>query len=492
MTKTVENIHFFNTLTRKKERFVPIEKGKARMYTCGPTVYDFAHIGNFRAFIFEDLLRRWLEYRGFQVTQIMNLTDVDDRTIAASKKQGIPLNQHTEQYIKAFFEDINSLNIQRATVYPRATEHIPEMVALIKKLMDKGYAYKGEDGSIYYDISKFKNYGQLSKVKVEELKAGARVKVDEYDKAEAQDFALWKAWTEEDGNVFWETAIGKGRPGWHIECSAMSMKYLGETFDVHTGGVDNLFPHHENEIAQSEAATGKRFVNYWLHCEHLLVEGKRMGKRFGNYYTVKDLIEKLGHDRRAVRYLLLSTHYRQQFNFTFEGLEAARGAVDRLVNFMYRLLDADGNGSGEKAKLLIERIQNDFGEAMDDDLNIGDALAALFDFVREVNNLIDGNLLSNKEAQEIYKLMLSFDKVLGVIGEIRKMVTRTLTSDYDISVSSRGVELPKEAEELIRKREEARKAKDWKTADQIRVQLKAMGIIIEDTAQGYRVEIEKR
>jgi cysteinyl-tRNA synthetase len=475
MTKPAENIHLFNTLTRKKERFIPLEKGKVKMYTCGPTVYDFAHIGNFRAFIFEDLLRRWLEYRAFRVTQIMNLTDVDDRTIAASKEQGIPLNQHTEQYIKAFFEDVDTLNIQRATVYPRATEHIPEMVALIKKLMDKGYAYKGEDGSIYYEISKFKNYGQLSKVKVEELKAGARVKVDEYDKAEAQDFALWKAWTEEDGDVFWETEIGKGRPGWHIECSSMSMRYLGETFDIHTGGVDNLFPHHENEIAQSEAATGKKFVNYWLHCEHLLVEGKRMGKRFGNYYTVKDLIEKLGHDRCALRYLLLSTHYRQQFNFTFEGLEAARGAVDRLVNFMYRLLDADGKGSGEKAKLLIERIQEDFGEAMDDDLNIGDALAALFDFVREANNLIDGNLLSKKEAQGIYELMLGFDKVLGVIGEVKKEER-----------------LPKEAEELIRKREEARKARDWKTADEIRVQLKAMGIIVEDTAQGYRVRIEKR
>lgn len=473
MDLSAGNVQFFNTLTRKKEKFIPIEKGKVKMYACGPTVYDFAHIGNFRAFIFEDLLRRWLEYRGFQVTQIMNLTDVDDRTIAASKKQGIPLNQHTEKYIKAFFEDVDALNIQRARVYPRATEHIPEMVTLIKKLMEKGYAYKGEDGSIYYDISKFSKYGQLSKFRVGELKPGARVKVDEYEKAEARDFALWKAWTEEDGNVFWETEIGKGRPGWHIECSAMSMKYLGETFDIHCGGVDNMFPHHENEIAQSEAATGKKFVNYWLHNEHLLVEGKRMGKRFGNYYTLRDLL-KMGHDPRAIRYLLLSTHYRQQFNFTFEGLEAAKGAIERLTNFIYRLKEADGKGIGEKIKQLINQAKKAFGETMDDDLNIGPALATLFDFVREVNNLLDANILSKEEAEEVYELIVGFDKVLGVIGKVTKEE-----------------KLPREAEELIQKREEARKIKDWKTADRIREQLKAMGITIEDTPQGVKWRTQK-
>src|SRR3972149_810796 len=317
----------------------------------------------------------------------MNLTDVDDKTIAASKKFGILLAKHTMQYIEAFFNDLETLNIEKAEYYPRATEHIPEMVALIKKLMKKGHAYKGEDDSIYYDISKFKEYGKLSKFKVNQLKAGARVKVDEYEKAEAQDFALWKAWTEEDGNVFWDTEIGKGRPGWHIECSAMSMKYLGETFDIHTGGVDNLFPHHENEIAQSEAATGKKFVNYWLHCEHLLVEGKRMGKRFGNYYTVQDPTVKLGHEPLAVRYLLMSTHYRQQFNFTFDGLEATKNAIDRLTNFMYRLKDANGKGSEKEINQLMTRVQKEFGNAMDDDLNIGVAIAALFEFVREVNNL---------------------------------------------------------------------------------------------------------
>jgi len=473
MNSSAENIHLFNTLTRKKERFVPIEKGKVKMYTCGPTVYDFAHIGNFRAFIFEDLLRRWLEYRGLEVTQVMNLTDVDDRTIKASRKQGVPLGEITERYIKAFFEDVATLNIEKAEYYPRATEHIPEMVALIKKLIDKGYAYRGQDGSIYYDISKFKEYGKLAKIKVEDLKPGARVNVDEYAKEEASDFALWKAWDETDGNVFWETEIGKGRPGWHIECSAMSMKYLGETLDIHCGGVDNMFPHHENEIAQSEAATGGKFVNYWLHNEHLLVEGRKMAKRWGNYYTLRDLTAK-GYHPMAIRYLLMSTHYRQQLNFTFEGLEAAKSTLERLTNFIRRLLDVDGKGSGEELKPLIDNVKRGFEEAMDDDLNISVALASLFDFVREVNNLLSGNMLSKKEAEEVYNLMLRFDNVLGVVGQAKEKE-----------------KLPERAEELIRKREDKRKAGHWKEADKIREELKAMGVIVEDTAQGVKWRIEK-
>jgi cysteinyl-tRNA synthetase len=473
MESQADNIRFFNSLRREKERFVPLEKGKVRMYTCGPTVYDFSHIGNFRAFVFEDLLRRWLEYHGLKVTQVMNLTDVDDRTIKASSSQGVPLKEYTERYTSAFFEDVATLNVEKAEYYPKATEHIPEMVTLITKLMEKGYAYQGEDGSVYYDISKFKDYGKLANIKVEDLKAGARVKVDEYAKEEVQDFALWKAWDEGDRDVFWEAPFGKGRPGWHIECSAMSMKYLGETLDIHCGGVDNLFPHHENEIAQSEAATGKKFVNYWLHCEHLLVEGRKMAKRLGNYYTVRDLTAK-GYDPKAIRYLLLATHYRQQVNFTFEGLEAAKKTLERLTNFVRRLLDADGKGSREQLGLLIGRVQKGFGEAMDDDLNVSVALAALFDFVRDVNNLIDGNMLSKSEAHEVYDLMLRFDKVLGVIGIVKKEER-----------------LPKEAEELILKREEARKAKDWKTADEIRQRLKVMGILIEDTAQGVKWRFSK-
>lgn len=473
MVLSEKPIRFFNTLTRRKEKFTPIEKGKVKMYTCGPTVYDFPHIGNFRAFLFEDLLRRWLEYHCFEVIHVMNITDVDDKTIRSARKQQIPLKQYTEYYTEAFFKDITTLKIKKANYYPRATEHIHEMVALVTKLIEKGYGYKGEDGSIYYDISKFENYGAMSKIKVNELKTGARVKVDEYAKEEAQDFALWKAWTEEDDEAFWETEFGKGRPGWHIECSAMSMKYLGETFDIHCGGVDNIFPHHENEIAQSEAATERKFVNYWLHNEHLLVEGKRMSKSLGNYYTLRDLL-KMGYDPRTVRYLLLSTHYRQQLNFTFKGLDASKNAIDRLQNFMYRLLNADGKSCGEKIRQLMRKMQKDFSAALDDDLKISVALAALFDFVREVNSLLDYGMLSREESKEVYKLMARFDKVLNIIGEVK-----------------RDEKLSKEAEKLIKKREESRKTKDWKTADKIREQLKALGIVLEDTPKGVKWRTKK-
>ncbi len=471
-TKSTAGIRIFNTLTRQKEDFQPIEAGKVRMYTCGPTVYDYAHIGNFRAFLFEDLLKRWLQHQGFKVTHIMNLTDIDDKTIKGSQKQQKPLKEYTDFYVKAFFEDIAKLNIEPANVYPRATEHIPEMVNIIQTLIQKGIAYRGEDNSIYFAISKFPNYGKLSHIKTQELKAGARVKQDEYAKEEAQDFALWKAYTPEDGDVFWETELGKGRPGWHIECSAMSMKYLGETFDIHCGGIDNMFPHHENEVAQSEAATGKIFVNYWMHNEHLLVEGKKMSKRFGNFYTLRDLLQK-NCDPLAIRYLLLSTHYRQQFNFTFEGLNAAKSAIERLANLQRRLQDANGTPSGETLTQLIKAVQAGFGEAMDDDLNISVALAALFDFVREINNLLDANALSKDEAAKVTQLIADFDTVLGVIPKTTEET------------------LPKEAEELIKKREEARKAKDWKTADEIRQKLKAMGITVEDTQQGIRWKREK-
>ena len=444
------------------------------MYTCGPTVYDYAHIGNFRAFLFEDLLKRWLIQRGFKVTHVMNLTDVDDRTIKGSQKQQMPLKQFTDFYAKAFFEDIKALNIQSADVYPRATDHIPEMVALIKTLMAKGYAYRSEDGSIYYAISKFPDYGKLSRIKTAELKTGARVSQDEYTKEEAQDFALWKAWVPEDSDVYWETELGKGRPGWHIECSAMSMKYLGETFDIHCGGVDNIFPHHENEIAQSEAATGKKFVVYWMHNEHLLVEGKKMAKRFGNFFTLRDLLAK-GYDSNAIRYLLLSTHYRQQFNFTFEGLESAKGAVERLRNFVRRLHDVDG-GMNSKGKVatLTAKLEACFGGSMDNDLDIGTALASLFDFVREINNLLDANEVSKQEAADAGGLMMRIDEVLGVIGKVE--VEEALPTDINA---------------LVKKREEAREARNWKEADAIRAQLKQMGIVLEDTAQGVRWHKEK-
>ncbi len=473
MTEASTNVQFFNTLTRQKEAFVPLEPGKVKMYTCGPTVYDYAHIGNFRAFVFEDLLKRWLEYRGFKVQHAMNLTDVDDKTIKGSRTQGIPLKQFTDFYAKAFFEDIKKLNIEPANVYPRATEHIPEMITLIKTLLNKGFAYGSEDGSIYFAISKFPDYGKLSKIQVHELKSGARVNVDEYAKEEARDFALWKAWTPEDGDVYWETELGKGRPGWHIECSAMSMKYLGETFDIHCGGVDNMFPHHENEIAQSEAATGKPFVHFWMHNEHLLVEGRKMAKRFGNFYTLRDLLAK-NCDPMAIRYLLLSTHYRQQFNFTFEGLEAAKSAIERLTNVMRRLQDAEGKSSGLAVTELACKVETCFSGAMDDDLNISVALASLFDFARDVNNLLDANAIDKHEADQVLSVFTGFNNVLGVVGEVKKEE-----------------KLPKEILELIAKREEARKAKDWKTADEIRQQLKVMGVIVEDTAQGARWRLGK-
>ena len=474
MSTKQTSICLFNTLTRKKETFIPQTPGKVKLYTCGPTVYDYAHIGNFRAFLFEDLLKRWLTYRGYNVIHIMNLTDIDDKTIKGSQKQGQQLREYTNFYANAFFEDIKALNIQPADVYPRATEHIREMVAIIQTLLKKGVAYKGEDGSIYFSVAKFPTYGKLSHLKVGELKAGARVSQDEYAKEEAQDFALWKAWTQEDGNVYWDTELQRGRPGWHIECSAMSMKYLGETFDIHCGGIDNMFPHHENEIAQSEAATGKTFVNYWMHNEHLQVEGKKMSKRLGNFYTLRDLLAK-GYDPITIRYLLISTHYRQQFNFTFEGLEASKAAVERLRNFVRRLHEAEGTTNPEKVNTLIEKLEACFGGSMDDDLNVGIALSSLFDFVREMNSLLDANLVSKEQAAEVGGLMMKIDDVLGVIGKVE--VEEALSADIDA---------------LVQKREDARKAKNWKEADAIRNQLKEMGIVLEDTAQGIRWHKEKK
>jgi cysteinyl-tRNA synthetase len=474
MNASASDLRFFNTLTRRKEKFTPIEPGKVRMYTCGPTVYDYAHIGNFRAFLFEDLLKRWLEYRGFTVTHVMNITDVDDKTIKGAQKHHIPLSQYTEHYTQAFFEDIKTLNVKPATHYPKATDHIPQMISLIQTLLDKGYAYKSQDGSTYYAINKFKNYGKLAKIHTKELQATARVKQDEYTKEQVQDFALWKAHTPEDGNVFWNTQLGKGRPGWHIECSAMSMHYLGETFDIHCGGIDNIFPHHENEIAQSEAATGKRFVNYWLHNEHLLVEGKKMAKKTGNYYTLRDLLNR-GHDPIAIRYLLQSTHYRAQFNFTLEALDAANTAVERLRNFMRRLQNSKGAGSEGKITQSLHTVHEAFGNAMDDDLNVSVALAALFDFVREVNTLLDAGTVAKGEAESVNAFMTSLDSVLGVIGEVEAEKT-----------------LPLEAEALIQEREEARKARDWARADALRLRLRTMGVVVEDTVEGVKWRLEKK
>ncbi len=417
-------LRFYNTLTRYKDDFHALEPGQVRMYTCGPTVYNYPHIGNYRAYIFEDLLRRYLKYRGYAVTQVMNLTDVEDKAIRDSQKAGMLLHDFTAIYTRAFFEDLRTLNIEPAEVYPAATDHIPEMVVLITQLQERGYTYS-MDGSIYYRIDRFPDYGKLSHLDAETLQRGAsgRVDSDEYTKDDVRDFALWKAWTPDDGDVYWETELGKGRPGWHIECSAMSMKYLGKHFDIHTGGEDNIFPHHENEIAQSEAATGEPFVNYWLHCRHLLVDNQKMSKSLGNFYTLRDLIEQ-GFKPKGLRYALLSIHYRQPLNFTLEGLHAAEQAVQRLLDFMQHLHTAQGQGFDVQP--LLAETQQRFEEALDDDLNIAGALGAIFELVREVNRAITQHQLSAAAAQQVAALMHRFDTVLGLLAEDEHVILRGL------------------------------------------------------------------
>ena len=458
-------LKIYNTLTRKKELFKEIEKGKVSLYTCGPTVYYYAHIGNLRTFVFGDILRRYLRYKGYAIRHVMNITDVDDKTIRDSHKEGISLSKFTAKYSKAFGEDLDTLNIEHPEVFPKATAHINEMLEIIKDLMDKGIAYRASDGSVYFSVDKFKGYGKLSGVKIENLKSGARVSHDEYDKDNASDFALWKAWDEKDGNVFWKTDIGKGRPGWHIECSAMSMKYLGESFDIHAGGVDLIFPHHENEIAQSEAHTGKKFVNYWMHAEHLIVEGKKMSKSLGNFYTLRDLMDH-GRDPIAIRYLFMSTHYRQQLNFTLDSLDAAENSVERLNNFMNMLYSSKGKKKHDEVKDLVKDLEKGFEKSMDDDLNISAALGHIFDFIREINSL-EG--LSKKDAQIILKGMKKIDSVLGIL-------------DTD------PLEIAPDIKQLLAQREEARKMKNWEESDILRNEIEKRGWLVEDTPDGPRLK----
>lgn len=457
-------IKFFNTLTREKDEFHAIDDMHIGLYTCGPTVYDYAHIGNWRTYLFEDILRRHLEYRGYEVKHVMNITDVDDKTIRGALAKGISLDEYTAPFIEGFYEDRDALDVEPAHVYPRATRHIPQMVEMIETLLAKGIAYKTDDGSIYYDIKKFPGYGKLSHFRIEELKAGARVKSDEYEKAQVSDFALWKAWDEADGSVFWETALGKGRPGWHIECSAMSSEYLGQTFDIHTGGVDNIFPHHENEIAQSEGANGKKFVDYWLHSEHLLVDGRKMSKSLGNFYTLRDVAAK-GYDPMVFRYLVLGAHYKSKLNFTWRAMETAKTTLENLYEFMTRL-DKE-NPTGLDA--AVERAKTAFGEAMDDDLNTPVALAAVFGLIKEVN-------VHGHGGSEIYAAMLDFDRVLGLrLAEHAR---------------SAAEETPAEILALLDERETARKSRDFATSDRIRDELLAAGYVIEDTPQGPRVKVK--
>ncbi len=462
------SLRLFNTLSRMKETFVPLEAGRVRMYTCGPTIYNFAHIGNFRAYMFEDLLRRHLKYRGFQVTQVMNLTDVEDKLIRTCRQTGEALKSVTDRYAKAFFEDLDTLGIERAEVYPAATDHIPEMVELIKKLRGHGHTYEA-NGSIYFRLSSYAKYGQLSHMDMSQLQTGAsgRVDTDEYDAEDARDFALWKAWDEEDGDVYWETELGKGRPGWHIECSAMSMKYLGESFDIHCGGVDNMFPHHENEIAQAECATGKTFVKYWLHNAHLVVDGKKMSKSLGNFYTLRDLLAKKI-DPLAIRYLLIGTHYRQPSNFTFEALDAASQALRRIRDFRIRL--AELRGTGEDLAGVCAACETAFAEAMDDDLNVSGALAAVFDFIRDVNKLLDEANVGADGAANALALLDRLNAVTGVLAPATEAA------------------VPQDVLDRVMERQQARRNKDFARSDALRDQLLAEGWVIEDTASGPRVK----
>jgi cysteinyl-tRNA synthetase len=463
----------YNTLKRKKEVFKPLKKGQVLMYACGPTVYDYAHIGNMRTYVFQDVLRRYLEYKGFRVNEVVNLTDVDDKTIRASRKQGVSLESYTQKYINAFFEDIDALHIERAQNYPRATQHIPEMVDLIKKLVQKGYAYRSDDGT-YYAVSKFKGYGKLGRVKIKRLRKGIRINTDEYGKNEASDFALWKTWNKKDGNVFWATEIGKGRPGWHIECSAMSMKYLGTSLDIHTGAVDLIFPHHENEIAQSEAVTGKKFVKYWLHGEHLLVNNKRMGKSLRNYYTLRDLRFK-GYNPLALRYLYFTTQYRDKLNFSFSSLKAAQKALDGLFDFVQRLNEVkEEKKNNKEVKTLIKKTKKEFKKNLDDDLNMPKALASFFKFIKAVNKLIEKNKLGQKDAKAVYKQIVEFDRVFGFGLKQKEQKQEVLLSE-DIKY-------------LVDEREKARKEQNWAKADAIRDQLLDEGIEVEDTSRGPRIK----
>lgn len=467
----MKEIYLYNSLSRSKEEFVPIRKLAAGLYTCGPTVYNYAHIGNFRAYMFEDLLRRSLKYNGYKVNQVMNLTDVDDKTIRDSKAAGIPLRDYTQTYKEAFFDDLKTLRIEKAEHYPAATDHIGPMIGLIKKLIDKGYAYQGEDGSIYYSIAKFPDYGKLAKIDMENQRSGVRIKNDEYAKDSVADFALWKAWTEEDGDVQWNSPWGKGRPGWHIECSAMSMKILGKTFDIHTGGVDNMFPHHEDEIAQSEAANGCKYVNYWLHCEFLLVNGEKMSKSLNNFFRLNEIIEK-GYSGRDIRWVLLTTHYRKKLNFTFEACEQAQQVLKKFHDLFARLMTIENDDQNlAELETFITDSKAAFKKAVGDDLNISEALATVYGLEKEANKRLQAGELGKQGAELILNQFRDFDLVLSCLD----------VDDVDIAV-------PAEVEELMEQRQAARQAKDFAAADEIRDKLSELGWVVEDTSKGPRAK----
>jgi len=453
-----------------------------KIYTCGPTVYDFPHIGNWRAYVFEDLLKRFLVFSGFAVTHVMNITDVDDKTIRGAGALGVPLQDYTSKYIDGFFRDSRALNLSPADHYPRATEHIPEMVRLIETLLEKGYAYR-KDGSIYFSIAKFPGYGRLSKIRLDDLRPGQRSEADEYEKESVHDFALWKG--PKEGEPSWDTSVGPGRPGWHIECSAMSSKYLGPTFDIHCGGVDNIFPHHENEIAQSEAANGVKFVNYWLHCHHLVVDGEKMSKSKGNVYTLGDL-QARGVDPLDLRYLLLASHYRKMLNFTFDALAQAGTARQRILDFLYELDHVTlAGGPSPEASRLIDAARSGFTAGLEDDLNISESLASLFTFVKNVNVLLADGKVTRADGDAVSSFVRSLDEVLAILPPA-SLDAREDAGGEDSSASTAGPELPEDLAAKIEAREKARAAKDYALADRIRSELASQGILLEDTKGGVR------
>ncbi len=459
-------LQLFNTLTNQLETFTPAEGNTVRIYSCGPTVYNFVHIGNLRTFTFQDVLRRYLRYRGYTLLHVMNVTDVEDKIIRDAGAAGLSLKDFTAKYTEAFFDDCAALRLEKPDRITKATEHIDDMIALIKRLEENGHTYQSE-GSVYYRIASFPGYGKLSKLKAEGIQAGARVDQDEYEKDDARDFALWKA--AKPGEPYWDSPFGPGRPGWHIECSAMSMRYLGETFDIHTGGEDLVFPHHENEIAQSEGATGKPFVRFWLHSKHLLVDGQKMSKSAGNFYTLRDLLAK-GYAPEAIRYVLAKVPHSKQLNFTFDEVQGAQTAIERLRNFRLRLrTDKLPEGADPAITALSVEARRAFEAGMDDDLNTSVATAAAFDFVREINSRMDaGKFLAGNvaDAEDVLNL---FDAIFQVLEPSHKATLE-----------------PEQIDALIAERLAARKARDFARSDQIRDELKEKGVILEDTREGTR------
>ncbi|PSH05708.1 MAG: cysteine--tRNA ligase [Acidobacteria bacterium] len=491
-------LDLFNTLSGRTEEFTPADGKTVRFYACGPTVYDYGHIGNFRTFVAVDVLRRYLRQSGFRLMHVMNITDVDDKIIRNANQRGIPIGDYTKKFEAAFLEDMKSLGIEQPEQLSRATEHIPEMADFIRKLAEKGAAYQAEDGSWYFRIDKFPEYGKLSKKDFAGMNigGGGRMDADEYDKDDARDFALWKA--PKDGEASWDTEIGPGRPGWHIECSTMAMKYLGETLDLHAGGEDLMFPHHENEIAQSESLTGKIFARHWMHVRFLLVEGQKMSKSLGNFYTLRDLV-LMGHKPSSIRLLLTSVPYRKQLNFTFDGLLQAANSIERLRNFKLRLETGHWEeGENPAVVQMVSKAVSEMRSSLDDDLNTAQALAAIFDLVRDVNTAADRGEVKKNNIPALLDALNRFDEIFAVLvdedaAHVKSIVDWAKAEGMEEKISPETLEIAKSAalsdaqvEVLVKEHSEARKAKDFKKSDAIRDQLLAQGVVLENTKDGVR------